>query len=81
MIDCVEVVKALGDYLEGEVGEELRRQLHEHLAHCRTCNLLYDSTSKTLKIVSESSSFQLPAEISDHAVQTIMERVRALGRE
>ncbi len=81
MMPCAEVVAELGAYLEGEVGEELRRQLHHHLAHCRTCQLLYDTTSKTLKIVSESGSFELPPEISEQMVQKIMARVRVCGRE
>jgi predicted anti-sigma-YlaC factor YlaD len=81
MMGCAEVIAALGDYLEGEVGEELRRQLHAHLAHCRTCQLLYDSASKTLKIVSESGCFTLPPEISEQMVEQIMDRVRVYRRE
>lgn len=77
MIGCAEMLAALGDYLEGEVGEELRQHIQDHLGHCRTCRLLYDSATKTLNIVTDSGSFELPQEISEPIVQKIMARVRA----
>lgn len=36
-IDCEQVVRALCEYLDGEVSDEQRRQIDQHLALCRSC--------------------------------------------
>ena len=60
MISCDEFMNAFGDYLEGDIASEVRHQLDSHLSHCRTCQVIYDSSRKTLKILTESGSFDLP---------------------
>jgi dihydroneopterin aldolase len=65
-----------GSYLEGDLTADVRRQLESHLAHCRTCQVLYDSTRKTLKIVTESGSFDLPETAARLITDEIMARIR-----
>ena len=82
MITCDEFFTEFGDYLENRVSPEVREQLELHLSQCRTCHVLYDSTRKTLKIVTESSSFDLPQDVSEKIVNRIMAKVRhARGQE
>lgn len=76
MITCDEFLTEFADYLENRVSPEVREQLELHLAQCRTCHVLYDSTRKTLKIVTETNSFDLPAELSEEMVTRIMTKVR-----
>lgn len=67
----------LGDYLDGQVSAEVRRDLEEHLSRCRTCEVLVDSTRKTLRIVAENWSYEVPAEVS----AKILAKVRAALEE
>jgi len=71
MITCDEFMVELGSYLEGDAAVEVRQQLEGHLSHCQTCQVVYDSTRKTVKIVTESDSFDLP----DAAVKAIAGRI------
>lgn len=73
MLSCQDLLTELGNYLDDEVSAAIRQQLEEHLSHCRVCTVLVDSTRKTLKIVTESSSFELPAGLSGR----IMAKIRA----
>lgn len=66
----------IGNYLEGDVAEEVRLQLEHHLAHCQTCTVLVDSTRKTLKIVTDTGSFDLPAIAFKPIAENIMARIR-----
>ena len=50
MISCHEFLAELGDYLENDAAVDVRRQVEDHLAHCRTCQVLYDSLHKTLHL-------------------------------
>lgn len=76
MITCDEFMAQFRNYLEGEVAGEIRRQIESHLAHCQTCQVVYDSTRKTIKIVTDSHSFDLPDEASKLVTAQIMARIR-----
>ena len=76
MISCDQFMAEFGDYLDGDVAADIRRQLEEHLSHCRTCWVMYDSTRKTLRIVTDSSSFDLPETLSEPIVAKVMAKVR-----
>ncbi len=76
MITCDEFFAEFGDYLENRVSPEVRQELELHLSQCRACHVLYDSTRKTLKIVTESSSFDLPKDVSETIVDRIMAKLR-----
>jgi hypothetical protein len=76
VISCDEFITELGRLLDHEVAEEFRQQLESHLDHCHTCQVLYDSTRKTLRIVTESGSFKYPEPIVEPLVDKIMSRIR-----
>jgi hypothetical protein len=67
----------IGNYLDGDLAVEVRAQLEQHLAHCRTCTVLVDSTRKTLKVVTDSGSFDLPEQAFKPVGDKIMARLRA----
>jgi len=67
----------IGNYLEGDVAEEVRLQLEHHLSHCQTCTVLVDSSRKTLKIVTDTGSFDLPKATFNPIAERIMARIRS----
>lgn len=76
MYSCEDVLAELGNYLDDEVAAEVRVQLELHIAHCKTCTAIYDSSRKTLKIVTDSSSFELPDRLSEKLVSKVMSKIR-----
>jgi predicted anti-sigma-YlaC factor YlaD len=76
MITCDEFMADLGNYLEGDVAGEVRQQLEDHLSHCQTCQVVYDSTLKTVKIVTASGSFDFPELAARPIREKIMARIR-----
>jgi Putative zinc-finger len=77
VITCEEFLAEFGDYLEDQVLPEVRKELELHLSQCRACHVLYDSSRKTVSIVTESSSFELPQSVSDPIVERVMTRLRS----
>lgn len=77
MISCRDFISELGNLLDDDVASEIREQLQAHLAHCNTCQVLYDSSRKTLRIVTESGSFEYPGPIAEPLVTKVMDRIRA----
>jgi hypothetical protein len=76
MITCEEFFAEFADYLENQVSAEVRQELELHLSQCRACHVLYDSSRKTVRIVSESNSFELPQNIFDPIIDRVMAKLR-----
>jgi hypothetical protein len=70
----------IGNYLEGDVAEEVRAKLEHHLTHCQTCTVLVDSTRKTLKIVTDTGTFDLPETTFKPIAERIMARIRETSK-
>lgn len=76
MITCEEFFSEFADYLENQVSPGVRQELELHLSQCRACHVLYDSTRKTIKIVSESDSFELPRKVFEPIIDRVMAKLR-----
>jgi len=80
VISCADFIAAIGDYLDGEVAAEVRVQLEAHVSHCTTCQVVYDSARKTIRVLTDSGSFDLPETAAKPIADKIMARVREQGR-
>jgi predicted anti-sigma-YlaC factor YlaD len=60
MIDCSQIMAQLSDYLDGEVSRDTKQMVEAHLAKCRRCSLVYSTTRRTLRIVTECGAFTIP---------------------
>ena len=78
-VSCSDLVAEIGNLLDGEVSAELRAQLEAHLAICKHCMAVYDSTRKTIRIVAGSETFELSAAEIRLSTDEIMTRIRRLG--
>jgi hypothetical protein len=76
MIGCSDFLAEIGSHLDGDVAAQLRTELENHLAHCQTCGVIYDSARNTVKIVTESGSFELPSAVSKTIAAQVMARIR-----
>jgi anti-sigma factor RsiW len=81
MISCKVFVAQLGSYLEDDLAAELWLALDQHLASCTTCQVIVDSSRKTLTIVTDSGEFQLSEILPESVTARIMARIRAMPPE
>ena len=80
MIDCADFMAEIGNYLDGEIAAEVRTHLERHLSHCRTCQIVYDSARKTVKVLTDSGSFDLPEAASQSIAAKVMANIRGQRR-
>jgi len=76
MITCEEFFVEFADYLENQVSLEVRQELELHLSQCRACRVLYDSSRKTIQILTDSRAFELPQAVSDPIIARVMTKLR-----
>lgn len=77
MISCADFMAEMGNYLDGEAADEVRLQLEAHLSHCQTCQVVYDSAKKTVRVLVDSGSFELPESASHAIAEKIMAAIRS----
>jgi len=76
MLSCADFLAELGDYIDDAASADLRVHLEEHLRECKSCQVIVDSTRKTIKILTESGSFTLPSSGIEPLVSEVMARIR-----
>ncbi len=64
MMDCKEVLANLSCYVDGDGSAELRAALEEHIAKCRRCRVIFDTTRNALRIVLDVEPFEVPLAVS-----------------
>ncbi len=70
-MNCKEVVQQLSEYLDGELDAGLAQALEEHLAGCRDCKLIVDTTRMTIEILCNSEPLPLPAPVHERLMQAL----------
>ncbi|MGE5275688.1 MAG: anti-sigma factor family protein [Acidobacteriota bacterium] len=73
---CDDLRAELSNILDGGITPELREQIEKHLAHCATCRVILDSTRKTLRIVTEHGSLDVPVDVSERLTERILAALR-----
>jgi len=59
-LDCKHIWRELSNYLEGDISDEVRRDVEAHVAQCRHCAALLDSTHNVLVLVADERQMELP---------------------
>lgn len=63
-MDCQDVLANLSCYVDGDGSDELRQALKEHISRCRRCRVVFDTTGRMLKIVTDAEPFEVPLAVS-----------------
>jgi anti-sigma factor RsiW len=76
LFSCDEFRSRLSDLVDDETARSVRLELERHLAECRTCRVLYDSTRKTIRVVTDAGSWEIPEEVSKRLAARILSGAR-----
>ncbi len=59
-MQCKHIWEQVSGYIDGTVSPELRQEIERHLAHCRSCSAVMDSTRNILVLVGDARTFEVP---------------------
>jgi anti-sigma factor RsiW len=59
---CEELLKALGDYVDGEIDPSFCAEFEHHLEGCNPCQVVIDNIRKTVALYQGDKEYPLPEE-------------------
>ena len=63
-MDCRQFLDELSNLMDHEVAGAVKEALEEHVALCHDCQVVFNSTRRTVEIVANSSAYELPQDVS-----------------
>jgi anti-sigma factor RsiW len=64
-VKCKEALNQITGYLDGNVDDELKQMLEVHLKCCHHCQVVFDTTKKTIELYCDGKLFPLPNTVRD----------------
>ena len=77
VLNCKHVWQEISNYIDDSVSAELRDSIEQHLANCRHCAAVLDSTRNILILVADERTFELPIGYSDRLHARLQQEIRA----
>jgi Putative zinc-finger len=60
VVKCEDVWREVSNYLDGEVGPELRSALEEHVRGCKNCTAVMDGTRNIVQLYGDQRMIEVP---------------------
>jgi hypothetical protein len=73
---CTEFLKILDDVLDESIAVETRTEIELHLRQCGHCEVVMNTTRKTIEIFRSHEVYELPTEVSERLHSVIMEKCK-----
>ena len=79
-MNCTDFLAKLTDYFDGQIDPALLAEVKEHLGACHHCEVVVDTTRKTIDVYRGNQTYEFPEELSNRLRAAVMERCRACGK-
>jgi anti-sigma factor RsiW len=79
-VNCTDFLAKLTDYFDGQIDPDLLFEVKQHLGTCHHCEVVVDTTRKTIDIYRGQSAYDFPEELSTRLQSAIMDRCKAIGK-
>jgi hypothetical protein len=75
-VTCKEFLAHLDDLIDDSVTAEMRTELQTHLGRCGHCEVILNTTRKTIEIYRSHEIYDLPAGLQERLHAAIMARCK-----
>jgi anti-sigma factor RsiW len=75
-VTCKEFLALLDDLIDDTVPAEMRAELQAHLSHCGHCEVVFNTTRKTIEIYRSHEVYELPTGLRERLHTAIMARCK-----
>ena len=74
---CTEFLALLDDLIDDSLAAETRAEIEQHLHKCGHCEVVFNTTRKTIEIYRSHEIYELPPEVNERLHTAIMARCKA----
>jgi len=71
---CTDFLAKLTDFFDGNVPSELLAEVEQHISECKHCEVVLDSTTKTINIYRDNELYDFSPELQLRIERTVMKR-------
>lgn len=71
LLSCKQVIREISNYLDGDIDEDLKHRLEMHIKMCHHCEVVFDTTRKTIELYCDGKLFPLPVVVRDRLHEAI----------
>ncbi len=72
-ISCLEVWREISNYIDNDIGAELRARMEAHFLKCSHCKAILDGTRNVIKLIGDGIEYRMPEGFSER----LLNRIRA----
>ena len=69
---CTDFLSQLTDYFDGQISPELLEEVRTHTASCHHCEVVLDTTSKTISVYRNNEIYEVSSEFRERLHAAIM---------
>ncbi len=73
---CTEFLAILDDLIDDTVTTELRTEIEQHMHKCSHCEVVFNTTRKTIEIYRSHELYELPTDLRERLHTAIMARCK-----
>ena len=71
---CTEFLSKLDEYFDGNVDADFLAEVRAHVKKCSHCEVVLDTTRKTISIYRENEVYEFPEELRERLHTAIMKK-------
>jgi len=73
---CEDLLKAINEYVDGDIDPGICKDLEQHLAGCNPCKVVVDNVRKTITLYKAGKPYALPTALRQRLHKALAERWR-----
>jgi len=71
---CTEFLAMLDDVIDEQIAQETRAEIEIHIKKCEHCEVVFNTTRKTIEIYRSHEVYELPTDLRERLHTAIMDR-------
>lgn len=73
---CTEFLSLLDDLIDDSITAELRAEIEQHMHKCGHCEVIFNTTRKTIEIYRSHEVYEIPTDLRERLHTAIMTRCK-----
>jgi len=71
---CEDLLKAMNEYVDGQMDLAVCKEFEQHLAGCNPCQVVVDNIRKTIRLYKDGQPYELPPEFCQRMRQALRDK-------